>query len=64
MPESYNKQLIESYEELVKENEFLQAKARYFKQSAIAQDVSLNLARKQLVELKSEMRVLKASSVN
>ena len=62
MPESYNK-LIESYEELFKENEFLQAKARYFKQSAIAQDVSLNLARKQIVELKSEMRVLKASAI-
>ena len=62
MPESYNK-LIESYEELVKENEFLQAKAKYFKQTALAQDVSLNLARKQIVELKSEMRVLKASAI-
>ncbi len=59
MPESYNK-LIESYEELIKENTFLQAKAKYFKQTALAQDVSLNLARKQIVELKSEMRVLKA----
>ena len=62
MPESQEK-LIEAYEELVKENNFLQAKSRYFKQNCLAMDVSLNLARKQIVELKSEMRVLKAGSV-
>lgn len=61
MPESYSR-LIESYEELVKENTFLTAKSRYFKQNCLAMDVSLNLARKELVELRSEIRTLKASA--
>ena len=62
MPNSLDK-LMEAYEELAEENKFLQAKSRYFKQNCLAMDVSLNLARKQIVELQSEMRVLKASAV-
>ncbi len=57
MPDSYNK-LIEAYEELVKENTFLKAKARYFKQTALAQDVTIGLARKQIMELKAEAKEL------
>ena len=57
MPESFNK-LIESYEELIKENEFLQAKSRYWKQSCLAMDMSLNLANKKIMELKADAKEL------
>lgn len=62
MPNSLDK-LMEAYEELVQENNFLKVKAQYFKQSCTAMDISLNVARKQIVELKSDMRVMKASAI-
>ncbi len=64
MPEetSYDK-LIDAITELTKENTFLQAKAKYFRQNCLAMDVNLNLAKKQIVELRSELRTLQASAI-
>ncbi len=59
---SYSK-LVEAIDELTRENTFLKVKAQYFKQSCAAMDISLNVARAQIVELKQDMRVLKASAV-
>ena len=62
MPSSLDK-LMEAYDELAQENKFLKVKAHYFKQSCAAMDISLNVARAQIVELKQDMRVLKASAI-
>ncbi len=54
--------LMTAFDEVSEENTFLSAKARYYQQTCEAKDISLRLARQELVELRSEIRTLKAAS--